>query len=124
MEANMAMPQPTIGDERFLLETISTANVEAMARARGWQGGEDMEEFCEPDEAARHSVHKTLQEAASVAKAWLSAGHSFSGRAMIERQVYEEPRDDGGNPVLGLPRWKSRYSYEITMDGEPILVSE
>lgn len=32
------MKRPKIGDERYLLETMETAAVEAMARNQGWPG--------------------------------------------------------------------------------------
>lgn len=117
-----AMPKPKVGDERYLVEMIDARAVEAMARTAGWDGEDGLREFCEPQDAAVYSVHKSLDEAVSAAHTWLATGRDFYGCAIIDHQVFEKPIDDTGNLIRVPPQWKRRSSYEVTMDGECIIV--
>lgn len=120
----MTKRTPKIGDERFTVEIIATSAVEAMARKQGWTGGDEgLREFCEPEEAAVYWQRKTLDEAVKAAKDWLAGGLSFYGCVIIDREVYEEPHDDRGNPVKVPPTWERQESFEVAMDGECIKVA-
>jgi hypothetical protein len=119
----MARRAPKIGDERFLIEILNTSAVEALARKQGWDGGEGLREFCEPEEAAVYWTRSTLDEAVKAAKDWLSHGTSFYGCAIIDRQVFEAPHDDRGNPVDAPATWERHETYEVAMDGEMIQVA-
>jgi hypothetical protein len=110
---------PKIGDERFLVEMIDTARVEALARKRGWKGGEGLRECCEPEDTALYTTHKSLAEAVTAAKEYLAEGTSFYGCTLIDHEVYEQWHDDRGNRVKGAS-WERQRSYEVAMDGEPI----
>lgn len=117
------MAKPQIGDERYLLEIISTEAVLALAKKQGWPGGEEgVREFCEPEDAAVYSVHKTLDEAVDAARKWLATGQSFYGCAMIDHQVYEQWHDDLGNRVKGAD-WERQKSFEVAMDDEVLEIA-
>lgn len=115
--------KPQIGDERYIIEILTTSAVEALARKQGWAGGDEgLREFCEPEEAAVYWERRSLDDAVKAAKDWLSHGTSFYGCAIIDRQVYEEAHDDRGNAVKCPPSWERQESYEVAMDGEAIRV--
>ena len=70
---------PGLGDERYLIEILNTSAVEALARKQGWDEKEGLREFCEPEEAAVYWTRRTLDDAVTAAKDWLSHGTSFYG---------------------------------------------
>ncbi len=113
-----------IGDKRWLLERIDIRAVEAMARKQGWTGNdtEGLREYCEPDEAAEYSVHKSLDDATAAALKWLATGRSFYGCAIIDEQVFQEAHDDRGDLIDVPPLWERERTYEVAMDGELIMV--
>lgn len=112
---------PHIGDERWLVEMISTADVEILARKQGWPGGDEgIREFCEPEDAAQWAVYRSFEKAVAAARTWLATGKSFYGCAIIDYQVVEQPRDDRGNLVRMSPCWEWQKSYEVSTDGETI----
>jgi hypothetical protein len=114
---------PKIGDERFVVSMIDVRNVEALARKQGWPGGvEGLREFCEPEDAAKCTAHKTLDDATDMARKFLASGQAFYGSVLIDREVYEEAHDDRGNRVRCPPSWESQQLYEVAMDGERIEV--
>jgi hypothetical protein len=114
--------QPKIGEERFLIEIISTSAVEALARKQGWNGEDGLREFCEPEDAAVYWVRRTLDEAKKAAADWLSHNTSFYGCVIIDRQVYQQPHDSSGDLVEVPPEWEFQEAYEVAMDGELITV--
>ena len=118
----MARRIPKVGDERFLVEIINTAAVEALARKHGWTGDEGLRECCEPEDAAVYWERRTLDDAEKAARDWLANGLSFYGCVIIDRQVFEQPSDDRGNLVDVPPQWENQESYEVAMDGETIRV--
>lgn len=107
---------PNIGDERFVVQMIDNDRYEALARKRGWDGGEGMLDYAEHDEAAIYTEHKTLAEATTSANAWLAKGKSTFGCCLIDRQVFERFEDNMH------PDWENQESYEVAMDGECINV--
>ena len=108
---------PKIGDERFLVEMIDVRHVEAMARKDGWPGGtEGLREFCEPQDAAKHTAHATLDAATEAARKFLSTGQAFYGSVLIDRQVWEREFRDVP------PDWQRHQTFEVAMDGERIEV--
>lgn len=112
-----------VGDERWLLEKIDHAAVEALARKSGWKGGDEgLREFCEPEDAAEHTVHASLEAAVAAAKEWLAKGTSFYGCAIIDHQIFQQPHDDRGRLVRVPPCWELQEAYEVAMDGEAIRV--
>jgi hypothetical protein len=111
-----------IGDERFVLETISQFNWETLARTRGWDGGDDLRSYCDPEDVAQHYEFKTLKEAETKAKEFLATGRAAYGCCLIDRQVYEAAHDDRGRRVKMPPSWETHQTYEIAMDGETITV--
>jgi hypothetical protein len=121
--AETRRPRPKIGDERWLLEIIDTADVEAMARLEGWNGEDGIREFCEPENASTYTVHTSLDKAVAAAREYLAKGTSFYGCAIIDHQVVETPHDDLGNLIDVPPEWERQRSYEVAMDGECIEVS-
>lgn len=116
--------KPKLGDERYLIEILSAAAVEALARKQGWAGGDEgIREFCEPEDAAVYWIRRSLDEAKKAAADWLSNTASFYGCVIIDRQVFEEARDDRGNLIMGVPPvWERQESYELAMDGETITI--
>jgi hypothetical protein len=125
MNAAAKQTPPAIGDSRWRLETITNADVEALARKSGWPGGlEGVREFCEPNEAARYSTHASLEAAATAARAHLETGEAFYGCAIVDCMVFEAAADDRGNLIRGVPpEWVVRETYEIARDGECIKVN-
>lgn len=111
---------PKVGDERYLVEVISTEAVEKMARDAGWDGRDGLREFCEPEDAAIYTVHETLDLATDAARKWLATGKSFYGSAMIDHQVFEQWHDDRGNRVKGAD-WERQKSYEVAAGDDEIL---
>lgn len=113
---------PNIGDERYLLEFISSDNVLALARRNGWT--EDLEgvrEFCEPEDAAVYRAFKNLSAAEACARKLLKGGTAFYGCILIDRQIYRKPEIDG--KLIGVPaEWETEHTYEVAMDGETIEV--
>lgn len=117
------MTKSRIGDERFLLEIIDTADVESIARKNGWNGNDDyLRDYCEPNDAAHYVSFKTLEAATSGAKEYLKKGTSLYGCAIIDHQVYEKAHDDRGNIVDCPPCWETQKIYEVAMDMERIEV--
>lgn len=116
------MTRPKVGDERWLLETINHADVEALARKNGWDGGDDsVRDYAEPSDAAKHTAHPSLDAATEAARAFLATGKSSYGCAIIDHQVFEAPRI--GGELIGVPpEWETQKSYEVAMDGERIEV--
>lgn len=113
--------KPKIGDDRYLVEMIDTANVLAIAKKNGWVDDETegLREFCEPEDAAVHVVASTLDEAKSLALRHLRTGLPFYGACIIDHQTYEAAHDDRGNLVRGCPpEWETDKTYEITADGD------
>jgi hypothetical protein len=114
--------KPKIGDERYVVEMISTPVVEAMAREQGWDGEDGLREFCEPQDAATYSTHKTLDDATAAARQWLAAGQSFYGSAIIDHEIFTKPHDDAGRLIPAPAEWERAHTYEVAMDGEAIEV--
>jgi hypothetical protein len=100
---------PKIGDERYLVEMISNAAVQALARLHGWKGGEGVRvrEYCEPKDAvAIYTAFPTLETAIVAARAHLATGEGFYGCAIINHEVYEIfPRD-------ACAAWERKASWE------------
>lgn len=118
--------RPKLGDVRFLVEMIDTANVEAMARKQGWRGTDDPEairEYCEPEDAAVHSAHGSLDDAVRAARKWLAKGTSFYGCVIIDHEIFERCHDDRGNAVKHFD-WERQCSYEVTADDSEIIKVE
>ena len=114
--------QPKIGAERFRIEILSTAAVEALARKQGWNSEDGLREYCEPEDAAVYWTRLTLDEAKKAAADWLSHGTSFYGCGIIDRELYVQPHDDRGNLVKVPPQWERQESYEVAGDSELITV--
>jgi hypothetical protein len=113
----MENEMPKIGDVRFIVEMIDHDRYQAIARERGWDGGEGMLDYAENSEAALYSEHKTLEEAKAAANAWLATGKDTFGCCIIDRQVFERFEDDMH------PSWEGYESYEVAMDGECIKIA-
>src|SRR5262245_30048375 len=112
------MARPRIGDERWVLETISGAAVEALARKHGYTG-EDLREFVEPEDVAEYTIHSSLEAAIEAANADLARNDSFYGANIIDYQILEAAHDDRGNLVRGCPpSWERQHGYEVASDGE------
>ena len=105
---------PRIGDERYILEMIDNDRYEALARKRGWDGGEGMLDYAEHFEAAVCTEHAALDAATDAARKWLALGKSTFGCCMIYHQVFERFEDDMH------PEWEEHHQYEVAMDGERI----
>lgn len=124
------MSRLTIGTERYAVEHIESAKVVALAKKSGWnaeegEGFEGLREYCEPNEAATWTTHKTFDEAKVAALAALAAGDSFYGAAIIENQVVEEACDDRGNIIRACPpEWRTQAIWEVTSDGDVTQVRE
>lgn len=104
--------RPKSGDERWLVEMIHAANVKAAALKGGWDGtGDDMREFCEPQDAAHHTTHTSLDAATTAAKASVTSGQEFYGCTLILHQVF------------GAAQWRTTQMYEVAGDGERIEVN-
>jgi hypothetical protein len=112
-----------IGDERWLVEIINTAAVEALARKQGWNGTGGLREFCEPEDAASCTEHVSLDAAVAAARSHLESGQSFYGCAIIEHQVFEWLRSGRGSALSAKPSWQMQRSYEVATDGECVGVA-
>jgi hypothetical protein len=113
-----------IGDERWRVEHISYKAWCALARKYGWNGEDDadgLRAYCEPSEAAAHTVWASLADAKAAALATFAAAPDDSafGAILIEHQVLEAATDDSGNLVRGCrPEWEACKVYEVTSDGD------
>jgi hypothetical protein len=110
--------------ERWRLEHISYKRWCEMATARGWKGEDDsdgLRAHCEPEEAATHSLHTSLDLAKAAALAIFkeTPDDSAFGAIIIDHQVLEPATDDRGNLVRGCkPEWETVRIYEVTSDGD------
>ncbi len=118
--------KPSIGAERWRLEHISFKRWCDMATARGWKGDGDsdgLRAHCEPEEAATHSLHSSLDDARAAALAIFrdTPDDSAFGAIIIDYQVLTAAQDDRGKLVPGCPpEWETERIYEVTSDGDMI----
>jgi hypothetical protein len=110
--------KPKVGDERFRLESILAADVEAEARRNGWDGGEGILDCAEPQDVATYSCFSNLADATEYAKTLIKTGHQFWGCVLIDREVLEQPRDDRGRSVRMPPHWERQETFEVAGDLE------
>lgn len=115
---------PNLQDVEYRVEDISSERVYALARKRGWTDGDDcIRDYVEPEDAARYTAHATLEEATAKAVELMKAGNQFWGAVIIDRWVFEQPHDDRGVAIRGVPLdWERYESWEVAGDGERIQV--
>lgn len=115
---------PKSETERYRLEHLSMMRWIALAKQRGWDGGEEgfdeLREFAEPEDAALVQIHDSLAKATKAAKNLFKKypNDSVFGAIIITLQSYEEAHDDQGNLIEDCPpEWEDVKGWEVCSDG-------
>jgi hypothetical protein len=110
---------PKIYDVRFVLETTDYLLAKVTAEGNGWDGNpETMFDYCDAfQDAADYTEHATLGIAIDEARAHDPPFGPVFNSATIERQVYVQAYDQGGQPVEDAGFWKVFETWEVDRDG-------
>jgi hypothetical protein len=110
---------PKINDQRFVLEMTDYLAAKVTAECNGWDGDtETMHDYYNVGEdAAYYTEHATLGIAIDEARADNPPFGPLFDSATIERQVYVQAYDKGGQPVEGVGYWKVFETWEVDRDG-------
>lgn len=107
-----ALPRPGVpreGDERYLVEIIRSKDVEALARAEGWEPDEDCGplSYCDPNDAASYEIFRELDPALARAREFTLSGESFWGATRVDLQRFER--------ILDMrPSWERQKTWEVS----------